>query len=71
MDPRNLLAGEVMQINPESDDRFGGCLMVVTEPKSWGARGYCPMPGSDGVAYYRCIFADMEPTGGQAEWIIE
>ena len=31
--------GQVVQINPEHDEVFGGCLMVITDPKSWGAQG--------------------------------
>ena len=75
MEKRELEIGEIVQINPDwSDGRgtpwFGGCLMVVTEPKSWGAQGYVIAPGADGAAYYRCEWEHMEPTGGHAPWVM-
>ena len=69
MEPRELEVGEIVQIDPASDERFGACLMVVTEPKSWGAQGYVKNAGSAGLAFYRCEFKDMEPTGGKAAWV--
>jgi hypothetical protein len=78
MEPRELKIGEIVQIDPEhSDGRdyhwFGGCLMVVTESKPWGAQGYVQGLGPDqsGQAYYRCEFKHMEPTGGFAKWMSE
>lgn len=68
MDKRELKIGDIVQIDPAHDDRFGGCLMVVSEPKSFGAQGYFSIPGSSGLAYYRCSFADMEYVG-HAEWV--
>lgn len=75
MEKRDLEIGEIVQINPDhSDGRdgpwLGGCLMVVTEPKSWGAQGYVIAPGQHGAAYYRCTWEHMEPTGGTAQWIM-
>lgn len=62
--------GDVVQIDPVVDG-FGGCLMVVTEPKSWGAQGYVSVPGNDrGRAYFRL----KKENGfyiGKAEWIEE
>lgn len=73
MTPRPLEIGEIVQISPEGNGRFGGCLMVVSEPKGFGAQGYVTVPHVDGPqqAYFRCKFEDMEPTGGQAEWRVE
>lgn len=71
MEPRELKAGEIMQIDPEAHrgaDWFGACLMVVTEPKSFGAQGYVKNAGSAGLAFIRVDFADMEPTGGAVVW---
>ena len=68
MDNQNLRCGDVVQIDPAHDDRFGGCFMIVTEPKPWGAQGYCASPGQSGLAYYRCPFAAMELIG-RAEWV--
>ena len=74
MTPRELQVGEIVQISPElkrnGQQWFGGCLMVVTEPKSWGAQGYVQSAGVDGQQYYRCRFEDMEPTGGKVPWIV-
>lgn len=77
MQPRPLKIGEIVQIDPAHKDGrdvhwFGGCLMVVTEPKSWGAQGYVQNAGSDGgPAFYRCDFKHMEPTGGMAPWVLK
>ena len=31
--------GDLVQVNP-SVEVFGGCIVVVTESKSWGVQGY-------------------------------
>lgn len=59
--------GEIVQIDPESDETFGGCFMVVTEPKSWGAQGYVDIPGK-GRAYYRVNNENCQLVG-YAEWM--
>lgn len=64
-----LVKGDVVQIDPAHDERFGGCFMVVTDPKSWGAQGYVSVPGEKaGQAYYRCPWAGMRKIG-RAEWV--
>lgn len=69
-----LLEGEIVQLNPQTckNPMFGGCLMVVTEPKPWGAQGYVQALGEDGKiggqAYYRASWEEMEFTGGSAPW---
>ena len=68
MEKQKLQIGDVVQIDPAYDDRFGGCFMTVTEPKEWGAQGYCAAPGDKGLAYYRCEFKDMEYVG-RAVWV--
>lgn len=69
MEKRELEIGDIVQINPEYDSVFGACLMIVTEPKSFGAQGYVLIPGKEGgQAYYRCAFENMELVG-KAEWI--
>jgi hypothetical protein len=75
MEKRDLQVGDVVQINPGHDDTFGGCFMIVTDPKSWGAQGACLGPAKNGlngtgVAYYRCKFENMEYIG-KAEWRVE
>ena len=76
MTPRDLVIWEIVQLSPEtgSNPMFFGCLMVVSEPKPWGAQGYVQSLGQDekpgGQAYYRVKWDDMEPTGGMAAWVI-
>lgn len=74
MQPRELLVGEIVQIDPAwQNDRgkqwFGACLMVVTEPKPWGAQGYVQSVGVPGLHFYRCTWEHMEPTGGRVVWL--
>lgn len=72
-----LEPNDIVQLNPEKcgNPMFAGCLMVVTEPKPWGAQGYVQALGEDGKpggqAYYRAKFEEMEPTGGMAPWVID
>ena len=67
MKPQELKYGDVVQIDPAHDDCFGGQFMIVTEPKSWGAQGFCTSPADKGFYYYRCKFEDMEFIG-HAAW---
>lgn len=73
---RELQVGDVMQLDPVTvgNKAFAGCLFVVTEPKPWGAQGYVQALGTreevGGRAYYRAEWAEMEPTGGMAEWVV-
>jgi hypothetical protein len=76
MEPCELRVGDIVQIDPTHDDGrggqwFGGCLMVVTEPKPWGAQGYVQSAGVATPHYYRCVFANMERTGGMAPWVLQ
>lgn len=68
VEPRELHKGDVVQIDPVHDERFGGLLMVVTEPKVWGAQGYCTSPEHNGLFYCRCPFEAMEFVGS-APWV--
>lgn len=61
--------GSIIQIDPDYDELFGGCLMIVTEEKPWGAQGYFDVPGK-GRAYYRCKHENGVLVGN-AEWIFE
>ena len=59
--------GDVVQIIDEEDPWFG-CLMVVTEPKSWGIQGFVSIPMSNkpdqqpGAAFRR-------PRNGQIAYV--
>lgn len=72
MDAGGVTVGNVVQLDPgqhlgEGKGFFGGCFMVVTEVKAWGAQGYIAMPGNrgepPGLAYYRAKWAEMELIG--------
>jgi hypothetical protein len=74
-DPR-MAVGDVVQLHPHEtkNPMFRGCLMVVTEPKEWGAQGYVQALGKDekpgGQAYYRATWEEMIPVG-YVDWIAE
>lgn len=76
MDPGDLLAGHIVQLNPETvrNKCFKGCFMVVTEPKSFGAQGYIQGVGDSetegGQYYYRANWDEMELVG-RAEWMAQ
>lgn len=77
MSPAELKVGEIVQLVPGAtrNEAFAGCLMVVTEPKVFGAQGYVQALGeardaTGGQAYYRANWDEMEQTGGMAPWII-
>lgn len=62
---------QIAETHPTPAFRY--CLMVVTEPKSWGAQGYVNVPGKllseqGAPAFVRVKFADMEVTGGRVTW---
>jgi len=60
---------DIVQVNP-SKDVFGGCMVVVTEVKSWGVQGYVQSAGVDGQQYIRLPFEDIEQTNGKAIWVV-
>lgn len=75
MTPNETLKhGDLVQISPDTckNKMFAACIMVVTEPKAFGAQGYVQMGGKDGEpggqAYYRAGFDEMEFVG-HAEWV--
>jgi len=72
---KDLLAGDIVQLNPVKcrNPMFAACMMVVTEPKAWGAQGYVQGLGEKGKqvgqAYYRATWEEIELTGGKAPWV--
>ena len=62
--------GDIVQVDP-GVETFGGCMVVVTEVKSWGIQGYVQSAGVEGQAYIRLKCQDYEATGGKAIWRIE
>ena len=65
----DIQVGDIVQVNP-SVEMFGGCMVVVTEPKSWGIQGYVQSAGVPGQQYIRLKTEDFEKTGGQAVWVV-
>ncbi len=76
MKQQNLVPGQLMQLNPKTvkNKMFAACIMVVTEPKSFGAQGYVQGLGENGEpggqAYYRAKWEEMEDVG-MSEWVVE
>ena len=74
---KQLSVGEIVQLIPGkcNNPMFGGCLMVVTVPKDWGAQGYVQGLGKDeqigGQYYYRATWDEMKLTWGHAPYIAE
>lgn len=62
--------GDIVQVDP-SYDVFGGCMVIVTEVKSWGIQGYVQSAGVDGQQYIRLQWDNFEKTGGKAIWVTE
>lgn len=46
-----------------------GCLLVVTDVKSWGVQGFVQIP-QGGRAYYRLPTGTFERTGAKVIWAI-
>jgi hypothetical protein len=59
--------GTVIQIDPDSDEVFGGCLLTVTEARGWGVIGYLQLSHGE-RAYVRVIFKDIEAVGTAHWW---
>lgn len=61
---------DIIQIVP--DHKWGGCLAVVDEPKSFGCQAYVTIPGPDGnagEAYIRLNWNEFEPVGAKAIFV--
>lgn len=75
MEKRELKVGDIVQLSPDKcgNPMFGGCMLVVTEPKGFGAQGYVQALGENGKrggqAYYRAKFEEMEYVG-LAYWVV-
>lgn len=69
MTPNSKLEkGMVVQLSPEvKNPMFACCMMVISEPKVFGAQGYVQSLGADGKpggqAYYRAGWDEMELVG--------
>ena len=71
MDELILHKGDLVQLNPETckNKMFAGCVMIVTEPKRFGAMGYVQSLGENGnpggLAYYRATWEEIEKVVGR------
>lgn len=69
-----LKRGDVVQLSPAH--KFGGMLVVVTEPKPWGCQGYLMSQFNfeavrfKGVAYVRAEFSEFEYVG-KIQWLYQ
>lgn len=74
MQQQDLKEWQLVQLNPETvrNKMFAACIMVVTEPKSFGAQGYVQSLGSNGApggkAYYRATWEEMDLVGS-VKWV--
>ena len=66
----DLKVGDIVQVSPEKEC-FGGCMVVVTEPKTWGLQGYVQSAGVPGQQYIRLKTEEFERTGGIAPWVAQ
>ena len=78
MEKRKLEVGDIVQVNPEGSHKWGGFLVVVTEPIENGCQGYI-MWHTDfnavrviqsGKAFVRVKFEDIEYVG-RMFWVHE
>ncbi len=69
---RDTAVGSLIQIDPESDRRFGGCCLVVTEVKAWGVIGYVNVPEVPRAtqAWYRLKW-EHATLIGTTEWVVK
>jgi hypothetical protein len=62
----DIKAGDIVQITNE-EHHWYPCLIIVSEPKSFGCQGYTTIPKNDeepsGNAYIRLEHSDYEPVG--------
>lgn len=73
-----LTVGDVVQVDPASNPRFGGCFIVVDAVHSrWGVVGHCQSPGDKDRqnsmlgsfrVYFQCAHEEVVRIG-RAEWM--
>lgn len=64
-----MTPGDIVQVEP-SVEMFGGCMVTVTEVKSWGIQGYVQSAGVPGQQYIRLRVEQFKHTGGRAVWAV-
>lgn len=73
--PYPLEPYDIVQVSPNyGNSNWQGCLVVVTEVKNWGIKGYVILPGDPerpaAPAYVRIETGGFEHTGGRVEWAL-
>jgi hypothetical protein len=61
-DPLDVVAGDIVQLAPDSDATYGGCLMIVEKPKVWGVQGYILLPRGERL-YWRAEWNEFALVG--------
>jgi hypothetical protein len=71
MSKSDLTENDIIQIAPPH--KWGRCLAVISEMKSFGVQAYVSIPNNDGTApgsaYIRLSWDDFEPVGARAIFI--
>jgi hypothetical protein len=67
MDLQSILEeNSVVQINENGQEGWIGCFVLVTEVKHWGIQGFVQIPKSEGQAYVRLTYDQIEYIGQAA-----
>ncbi len=67
---QDVVVGDVVQINPDSDEVFGGCFLIVEEVNDWGFQGRCDMPGHDRQVFHYRVNREDCTRVGPAFWTL-
>jgi hypothetical protein len=62
MSSRDIKVHDIVQITENGQEGWVGCLLVVSEVRSWGILGYTKIP-LQGDAYLRVPFDQLELVG--------
>lgn len=66
----HVKVGDIVQIDPEFGDIFGGHLVVVTEVYGWGIKGYIMYLKKRKDCFFKTFhYKDIVPCG-KAKWFI-
>lgn len=70
---KEVLEGQIIQIAPPH--KWGGCLAVVDEVKSFGCQAFVTIPHNNGTpvgrAYIRLNWSDFEPIDANPIFILD
>lgn len=64
---QRIAVGSVVQLNERaSDECYIGCLLIVTEVRSWGVQGFIPVPHERGKPAGHVF---LRPKWEALEWV--